>query len=1035
MKLTDIFIKRPVLAMVVSLMILLLGLKSAFSLNVREYPALQNAVVNVTTTYVGADADLIQGFITTPMEREIASAQGIDYIKSTSLSGVSSIQVYLRLDADTNQAMTQIAAKVNKLRNQLPAGSEDPIVELSVGDTTAAMYLSFYSSILDNNQITDYLVRVVAPKLATVPGVQRASILGDRTFAMRIWMKPERMAALGITASDVYNALRNNNVLAALGTTKGSMMQVDLTAATDLNTPEQFRELIVRTQGETNIKLGDIADVVLGSENYNTDVSFNGKSATFMGIEIAPDANALEVIKRIRKDVWPQILAQLPQGLEANIPYDSTGYIQDAIGEVEKTLMEAILIVVVVIYLFLGSMRSVLIPAVTVPLSMIGACFLMSLMGFTFNLLTLLAFVLAIGMVVDDAIIVLENIHRHIEEGLSPFDAAIKGARELVGPIIAMTITLVAVYLPIGFIGGLTGTLFVEFAFTLAGAVLLSGVIALTLSPMMSATLLKSKSEDSGNRFAHWLDAKFDRMRIGYQNNLHSMLNDKHVIATFGAIVLVSCFFLFKTSPTELAPEEDQGFFLILSQSDSFSSLDYLTSFTGQLTKIANAIPEKENFFLLNGLGGGSSAVGTNTAISGIVMKPWTERTRSTKAVLTEVTGQANQIAGLKNAVFAPPSLPTGGGGFPVEFIISSTGSPQAMLAAADEVQARAMASKKFIFMQSDLKIDKPQVKVDVDREKAALLGINMNTLAADMSAMLSGGYVNRFNMSSRSYKVIPQVQRSGRLNPDQLSQYYTRTADGTLIPLSTVVTLRETVQPQALNHFQQLNAVTLSAVPRPGVTLGEALGVLDQAAKDVLPKDYSTDYSGTSRQYKTEGSALVATFFFALIIIYLVLAAQFESFRDPIIMLITVPMSICGALLFLNIAAFFQIPGASINIYTQVGLVTLIGVIAKHGILIVEFANQLQSRGHAKRLAIEEAAAIRLRPVLMTTAALVLGMLPLLVATGPGAAARFSMGLVISAGMTIGTLFTLFVVPAMYLYLGRDFATQPKRHEEPPVL
>lgn len=1023
MKLTDIFIKRPVLAIVVSLMILLLGLKSALNLNIRQYPELQNAVINVVTTYVGADADLIQGFITTPMEREIASAQGIDYIKSTSLSGVSSIQVYLRLDANTNQAMTQIAAKVNKLRNTLPAGSEDPIVELSVGDTTAAMYLSFYSSILDNNQITDYLVRVVEPKLATVPGVQRARILGDRTFAMRIWMKPERMAALGITASDINTALRNNNVLAALGTTKGSMMQVDMTAATDLNTPEQFRQLIVRSQGETNIKLGDVADVVLGSENYSTDVSFNGKSATFMGIEIAPDANALDVIKRIRKDVWPQILAQLPQGLDANIPYDSTRYIQDAIGEVEKTLIEAIVIVIVVIFLFLGSMRSVLIPAVTVPLSLIGACFLMSLMGFTINLLTLLAFVLAIGMVVDDAIIVLENIHRHIEDGLSPLDAAIKGARELVGPVIAMTITLVAVYLPIGFIGGLTGTLFIEFAFTLAGAVLLSGVIALTLSPMMSAALLKSKQAESGNRFAHWLDRKFDAMRLKYQNTLHGAMDDKHVIAVFGAIVLVSCFFLFKASPTELAPEEDQGFFLIFSQSDSFSSLDYLTSFTGELTKIANAIPEKENYFQLNGVGGGGSAVGTNVAISGIVMKPWTERTRTTKQVLKEVTGEASSVSGLQNAVFAPPALPTGGGGFPVEFIISSTGSPQTMLDAAEAVKARAMASKKFIFMQSDLKIDKPQVKVDVDREKAALLGINMSTLAADMSAMLSGGYVNRFSMASRAYKVIPQVQRSNRLNPDQLSQYYTRTGTGELIPLSTVVSLRETVQPQALNRFQQLNAVTLSGVPRPGVTLGEALAVLDQAAQQTLPKDYSVDYAGQSRQYKTEGSALTATFFFALVIIYLVLAAQFESFRDPLIMLITVPMSICGALLFLNIASFFQIPGASINIYTQVGLVTLIGVIAKHGILIVEFANQLQTRGESKRAAIEAAAAIRLRPVLMTTAALVLAMLPLLVATGPGAAARFSMGLVISTGMTIGTLFTLFVVPAMYLYIARDYS------------
>jgi len=1027
MQFTDIFIKRPVLALVVSLMILLVGMKSAFDLNVRQYPELQNAVINVVTTYVGADADLIQGFITTPLEREIASAQGIDYIKSTSLAGVSSIQAYLRLDVDPNEALTQVAAKVNKLRGELPEASEDPVVELSVGDTTAAMYLSFYSDILDNNQITDYLVRVVEPRLSTVPGVQRARILGDRTFAMRIWLKPERMAAQGVTASDVYGALRGNNVLAALGSTKGSMVQVDLTAATDLNTPEEFRALVVRSADGAIVRLGDIADVVLGSENYSTEVSFNGKSATFMGIEIAPDANALDVIKRVREDAWPHVLAQLPEGLEANIPYDSTRYIEDAIDEVIKTLIEAVAIVIVVIYLFLGSFRSVLIPAVTVPLSMIGACFLMLLMGFSINLLTLLAMVLAIGMVVDDAIIVLENIHRHIEEGMKPFNAAIKGARELVGPVIAMTITLVAVYLPIGFIGGLTGTLFVEFAFTLAGAVLLSGVIALTLTPMMCAVLLKSQEEEKGNKFAHWLDEKFEKMRLNYQRKLHGALDDKHVILTFGAIVLVSCFFLFKSSPQELAPEEDQGFFLIFSQSDSFSSLDYLTRFTAELTRIANAIPEKENYFQLNGVGGGGSAVGSNTAISGIVMKPWTERERTSKEVLNEVTEKAGSVAGLQNAVFAPPALPSGGGGFPVEFILTSTASPAAMLEVANAVKNQAMASKKFIFMQSDLKIDKPQVKVEVDREKAALLGINMSTLAADMSAMLSGGFANRFSMESRSYKVIPQVERAERLNPEQLEQYYTRTENGDLIPLSTVVSLRETVQPQSLNRFQQLNAVTISGVQRPGVTLGEALSVLEQAATEVMPRDYGMEYAGQSRQYKTEGSALLITFFFALVVIYLVLAAQFESFRDPLIMLVTVPMSICGALLCLNIAALFQVPGASINIYTQVGLVTLIGVIAKHGILIVEFANQLQKQGMSKRLAIEEASSIRLRPVLMTTAALVLAMIPLLIASGPGAAARFSMGLVISTGMTIGTLFTLFVVPAMYLYLGRDESAQTK--------
>lgn len=1021
MRWTDIFIKRPVLACVVSLMILLLGLKAAFDLNVRQYPELQNAVITVSTVYVGADADLIQGFITTPLEREIASAQGIDYLKSTSLAGVSSIQAYLRLDVDPNEALTQIAAKVNKLRGELPSASEDPVVELTVGDTTAAMYLSFFSDRLDNNQITDYLVRVVEPRLSTVPGVQRARILGDRTFAMRIWMDPQRMTAQGVTASDVYRALQANNVLAAVGATKGSMVSVDLKAATDLSTPEEFKALVVRATEDQIVRLSDVANVVLGSENYNTSVSFNGQSATFMGIEIAPDANALDVIADIRENAWPEILAQLPEGLQADIPYDSTRYIQDALDEVIQTLIEAVLIVIVVIYLFLGSFRSVLIPAVTVPLSMIGACFLMLLMGFTLNLLTLLAMVLAIGMVVDDAIIVLENIHRHIEEGMKPFDAAIQGARELVGPVIAMTITLVAVYLPIGFIGGLTGTLFVEFAFTLAGAVLLSGVIALTLSPMMSAYLLKPMKDEENNRFARWLDARFQALSASYQRKLHGALDDKPVILVFGGIVLVSCFFLFKTSPQELAPAEDQGFMLIFSQSDSFSSLDYLTQYTNELTKIANSLPEKENYFQLNGVGGGGSAVGSNTAISGIVMKPWTERERTTAEVLEEVTTRVGEIAGLQNAVFAPPALPTGGGGFPVEFILTGTSSPEVMLSVANEVVGKALASKQFIFLQTDLKIDKPQTQLLIDREKAALMGIDMATLAADVSAMMSGGFANRFNMASRSYKVIPQVERSERLNPEQLAQFHTRTRDGRLVPLSTVVTLADRVQPQSLNRFQQLNAVTLSGVQRPGVPLGQALAVLEQATAEAAPTGIGMEYAGQSRQYKTEGAALIATFFFAMVVIYLVLAAQFESWRDPLIMLVTVPMSICGALLCLNIAAMFQVPGATINIYTQVGLVTLIGVMAKHGILIVEFANKLQEQGRSLRAAIEEASAIRLRPVLMTTAALVLAMIPLLFASGPGAAARFSMGLVIATGMTIGTLFTLFVVPALYLVLGRD--------------
>lgn len=1035
MKFTDIFINKPVLAMVVSLFILIFGLRAFSELNVRQYPELRNAVINVTTVYYGADADLIQGFITTPLEREIASAEGIDYLSSTSSAGVSTIQAYIRLDQDPNEALTQIAAKVNKMRGQLPPESEDPVIDLQQGQQIAAMYVSFASETLNNNQITDYLTRVVQPKIVTVAGVQRADILGAGTFAMRVWLKPERMAALQVTASDVSNALSSNNVLAAVGSTKGQMVAIDMTARTDLRNADEFRQLVVREEGGAIVRLGDVADVALGSENYGTSVRINGEAATFMGIFVAPDANSLDVIRDVR-ELWDdEIVPQLPEGIIATIPYDSTEAIQDAINEVVTTIIEAVIIVIVVIFLFLGSLRSVLIPAVTVPLSLVGVLFLMLLMGFTINLLTLLAMVLAIGIVVDDAIIVLENIHRHIEEGMSPYDAAIKGARELAWPVVAMTTTLVAVYLPIGFQGGLTGVLFTEFAFTLAGAVLLSGVIALTLSPMMSAKILKPHAEGSKGRLEAWLDARFDKLRHGYQRRLHGALETKSIIALFGAIVLVSCVFLYMTAPKEQAPLEDEGFIFSIAQADPTATLDYVERYTEQVTQIAKGVPEVQDYFLFNGGFGGSGGGASPMAMAGFVLKPWSERDRSTKQVLDqELQPQISQVSGLNTFALVPPSLPSAGGDGGGEFIIGGVGELSQLNELADGILQRAMDSKRFIFLDKDLKIDKPRIEVEIDRDKAATLGIDMRTLAADMASMLSGGYTNRFAMQNRSYLVIPQVQRSDRLNASDLENYYTRTRDGELIPLSTLVTLKESAQPQSLKRFQQLNAVSITFMPRPGVSKGEALEILDQAAAEVLPQGYSVDYAGESRQFKQEGSAMLLTLALALVIIFLVLSAQFESFRDATIMLLTVPMAICGALLTLNVLAIVSgilgfsgieaFPGMSINIYTQVGLVTLVGVISKHGILIVEFANKLQiEQGLSKREAIEEATAIRLRPVLMTTAALVFAMIPLLIASGPGAASRFSMGMVIASGMTIGTMFTLFVLPAFYLYLARDHA------------
>ncbi|MDD3764309.1 MAG: efflux RND transporter permease subunit [Nevskiales bacterium] len=1025
MHFTDIFIRRPVLATVVSLVILLLGIRAGTELTIREYPKLQNAQVNVSVAYPGADPALMEGFVTTPLEREIATADGIDFMTSSTGSGFTSISANLRLDKDPNEALTEISAKVNKLRSQLPEASEDPVIEVAEAKGTAAMYVSFYSTVLDNSQITDYLIRVVEPQLSAIPGVESAEIIGARTYAMRIWLRPDRLAAHNLTASEVYGRIRQQNVLSAIGQTKGNYVRIGLSAKTDLRSAEEFKQLIVKSEGDTVVRLGDVADVALGAETYDGAAGWDGDPAIFIGVHVRPESNVLDVISEVR-DIWPGIVAALPEGLDAEIGYDSTAYIREAIAEVQKTLIEAAVIVIAVIFLFLGSVRSSLIPAVTVPLSLIGGMFLMYAMGFSINLLTLLAMVLAIGMVVDDAIIVMENVHRHIEEGMKPFDAAIKGARELVGPVIAMTITLMAVYAPIGFLSGITGKLFTEFAFTLAGSVLISGIIALTLTPMMCARVLKPTHGEGAepNRLADFLDRKFEQLRDAYKRRLHGALNTVHVIGLFGLIVLVSCYFLFKSTPGELAPQEDFGFAFSISETDGYASQEYFDQYFKEAQKITLADPDVDHIFTFSVGAAGS----TNQGFMGMIMGPWTTRERSTAQVLNELKPPMDQISGLRWAGISPPPLPTPGQGYPVEFVLKSTDSPETLARIGDTIIARAMATKKFFFAAPRLRIDYPEATVEIDRDKAAVLGVDMQQLSADLSALLAGGEVNRFSYDSRSYKVIQQVDRAERLNPKQLEGYYTRTVSGELIPISTLVTLGERTVARSIEHFQQLNSNTIIAVPRPDITEGDALKIFEDIAAEEIPASFALDYAGKSRQFKQEGSALLATFAFAIIIIYLVLAAQFESFRDPIIMLVTVPMSICGALLVMNILAITngmqltQFPGMTLNIYTQVGLVTLIGVISKHGILIVEFANKLQQQGLSKREAIEEAASIRLRPVLMTTAALVIAMVPLLLASGPGAASRFSMGLVIAAGMTIGTLFTLYVVPAMYLYIGRDY-------------
>jgi multidrug efflux pump len=1021
---TDIFVERPVLATVVSLLILLAGLRSLQVLNVSQYPESRSAVVTVQTVYAGADADLVQGFISTPLEREIAAADGIDYLESSSLQGVSVITAHLQFDYDPWDALTQITSKVNRVRDQLPEGSEDPTIDIAIGETTADMYLSFDSETLPQNQITDYLVRVVQPRIEAVEGVQEAEIIGGRYFAMRVWLDPVRMTALGVTPRDVRRALESNNYQAAVGRTKGEAMTVNLKAATDLTDTEQFRDLVIREDDGAIVRLRDVAEVVLGAEDYDVSTTFNDAVSVSIGVYTLPDANTLSVIKEIR-ELFPEIRAGLPPDVMGHIPYDRTLYIDDAIREVVKTLLEAALIVSVVIFLFVGSVRSVLIPIMAIPVSLIGAAALMLVLGYSINLLTLLALVIAIGLVVDDAIIVVENIQRHIEEGQTRMQAALQGARELATPVIAMTITLIAVYAPIGFSTGLTGSLFSEFAFTLAGAVLISGVVALTLSPSMCARVLHERAGSSS--LEQYLNRVFDRLRAWYLRRLSASLDSVPVTLVFAALVLPSIYWMFVTAPQELAPQEDQGIILISATATANTSTDQLALYTGAMNDDLRQIPEVEGTFLFNGSPGRGPAA-NNVALAGLILGPWSERERTLQTLIPEVQGRVNTNAGLKSAVFALPTLPGAGGGLPVQVVIGSSDPPDRVYEVAQELLGRAWQSGLFAFADVDMKYDRAQGEITIDRNKAAALGIDMEQLGADLATMLGGNYVNRFSLEGRSYKVIPQVQRRYRVNPEQLSEFRVATRTGELVPLEAVVSVSESVQPQRLQRFQQRNSAKLSAVPVPGVSLGAALGFLEEQAAEIFPRGYKLDYAGASRQYVQERGTLIVTFFFALMVIYLVLSAQFESFRDPLIMLVSVPMSIAGALLFLTLGV------ATVNIYTQVGLITLIGLISKHGILIVEFANQLQAaEGLDKRAAVIKAAGIRLRPILMTTAATSLGVVPLLLASGAGAEARFDIGLVIFTGMVIGTVFTMFVVPAMYVAMARDH-TMPSRETGKPA-
>ncbi|MEK0084432.1 MexW/MexI family multidrug efflux RND transporter permease subunit [Benzoatithermus flavus] len=1022
MRFTDIFVRRPVLATVVSLLILLIGLRAFFTLPIRQYPEVKNTVITVTTSYPGASAELMQGFITVPIAQAVAGAEGVEYLTSNSVQGTSTVQAHIRLNQDPNKAMTDVMAKVNQVKYLIPREANDPIISKTTGGSLAVMYMGFGSHEMAGPAITDYLTRVVQPLLATVPGVASAEILGGQPFAMRVWLDPTRMAARGVSAQDVAAALAANNYQSAAGQTKGYFTVSNISAATGLQSIDEFRAMVVKAANGALVRLGDIATVELGAKSSDSSVMMNGQHAVFIGINATPDGNPLEIVKGIRALV-PTLERGLPPTLTMEIPYDSTEFINASIHEVERTLGEAILIVIVVIFLFLGSVRSVLIPVVTIPLSIIGAGTLMLAMGFSLNLLTLLAMVLAIGLVVDDAIVVVENVYRHIEEGRTPLQAALIGAREIAGPVISMTITLAAVYAPIGFLSGLTGSLFREFAFTLAGSVIISGIVALTLSPMMCSLLLSAESQHG--RFARLVDRTFGAVTRWYGRRLHNTLEYRPATALFALGVLASLPFLFLNTSAELAPEEDQGVLFAVTKGPQNANIDYMNVFGEAIDKVFQSFPETSFRFIVAGMDGGA-----NNGFAGMALKPWDQRQRSAKELQPLVQGALQEkVTGVQAFVFSLPPLPDNSQGMPVQMVISSPSGFETIYKVMEELKAAARKSGLFMVSDSDLAFNSPTVRIEIDRTKANDLGITMQEIGSSLATLLGGNYVNRFSLEGRSYEVIPQVPRSLRLAPERLGQYYVKTRSGESIPLSTVVRITTGTEPNALTQYNQLNAATFSAVPMPGVTMGQAVDFLRQEAERLLPADFRYDFLSQSRQYVQEGNQLTITFAFALVIIFLVLAAQFESLRDPLVILVSVPMSICGALLPL----FFGV--ATLNIYTQIGLVTLIGLISKHGILMVEFANELQrNEGLDRRAAIEEAAKVRLRPILMTTAAMVVGLVPLLYASGAGAASRFSIGLVIVAGMSIGTLFTLFVLPTVYTYLASDHRPARRARREAEI-
>jgi multidrug efflux pump len=1021
--LTDFFIKRPVLSLVISTMIVLLGVQAFFNTQVRQYPELETSVITITTAYPGASAELIQGFITNPIQQVVSSTKGIDFLRSSSSNSVSTVEVHMKLGVDADIALTEVSTKVSSIRGELPVESEDPVIAKQSAEGFALAYYGFYSETLSDVEVTDYLLRTIQPALSTVKGVAQAEILGGKTYSMRVWMDPVRMAAQKVSAADIVRAISDENYQSAAGQARGQLVQTDVNAVTDSGDPEVFERFIIREEGVNKVRLGDIADIELGAENYDSLIMFDNVPSIYIGINGTTDGNPLTTIKLVTAEL-EKMKGSFPPGLNAAIAYDSTEFIQASINEVIATLAQASVIVIVVIFLSLGSFRSTLIPLVTIPLSIIGVLFYMQLMGYSINLLTLLAMVMAIGLLVDDAILVVENIYRHIGEGLRPLQAALQGAREIAKPVIATTIVLCLVYAPIGLLGGLTGVLFQEFAFTLVGTIIISTIIALTLSPMMCSRVLRPTVDN--NAYARFIHARFERLHRAYEGMLASSLKTRSVTVVFVFfIVAMIVLILFPPPPmkfiqNELAPEEDQGVIFTFSQAPDHSNIDYLNKYTAPYHGIFSSYQDEyQSSFMANGFGG------PTVSFAGMLLTPWEQRKLSAMEIIPQIQMALDQQPGLQSFAFNPPSLPGASGNTPVEFILKTQQGYDQLYGVVQQVLAKARESGKFYFIKSDFNFSKPEIRVTIDRKRAEAMGVSMREIGQTLGIILAEGYVSRFNLAGRSYKIIPQARIDGRENTSDISRYFVYSRQGEQINLATLVDIDYNVVPRELVQFQQQNAAKIDAVP--GVPLDEALQVLRDITEQVAPAGYSFDYQGQSRQLIQEGSVLALTFGFAVIVVFLVLAAQYESLRDPLIILTTVPLAMFGALvpMFLGLV--------SMNIYSQVGLITLIGLVSKHGILIVEFANEIQKNDNLSPVdAVIKAASIRLRPILMTSFSTIIGIMPLVIASGAGAASRQSIGITIVSGFAIGTLFTLFVLPVTYTFFAADHRPLEIDDDEP---